>query len=209
MRGRFYNYRNLLFLGFIVVGLIMAGGVIWQASRSKPSPSAFEAIWMRFDGPRVRSADQATVDFSIVQKVLKHYSCNEFEEFFKYYRIMYTSKHRFISSAKRGIQRGRARLSDIDCSTEVLVLGYSEPSLRWARFMGIILLPEKESHQLAHLHDTYRDKITQAERALWKKIAFIEVRVGRYLLLTIWYHDGTRLWLLDFMDAEEVKRGQG
>ncbi|MFN3690013.1 MAG: hypothetical protein ACK4UU_03710, partial [Fimbriimonadales bacterium] len=207
MQERIYKYKNLLFLGLVVVGLIIAGGVIWQTSRSKPSPSALEAVWKRFDGPRVRSTDQAAVDFSVVQKVMKHYSCNEFEEFFKYYRIMYTSNHKLISSAKRGIQRGRARLSDIDCSTEVLVLGYSEPSLRWARFMGIMLLSDKDSYQLARLHDTYGDTITEAERALWEKIAFIEVRVGRYLLLTIWYHDGDRLWLLDFMDAEEVWRG--
>lgn len=209
MRKRLYHYRNLFFLGFIFVGLIMAGNVIWQAGISRSSSSAFEVIWRKIDGPRVKSADQAVVDFGIVHKVMKHYACNEFEEFFNYYRIMYTSNHTWLSFAKHGIQRGRSRLSDIDCSTEVLVLGYSEPSLRWARFMGITLLPEKEAYQLARLHDTYGDKITLEERTLWRKIAFIEVRVGKYLLLTIWYHDEGRLWLLTLMDAEEVKSIHG
>lgn len=205
-----HNYRTLLFVWLMVIGLITLVLIIWQANRSKPPQSAFEVIWARLGEHRVRAVDQATIDFGVVHKVMKHYCCREFEEFFKYHKIMYGLSPKHVSSAKRLIQRGRDHLlPDVDCSTEVRVLGYSNPNLGWARFMGIMLLPDRESYQLARLHDTYGYMITPAERAIWKKVAFIEVSIGNHILITIWYHDGTRFWLLSWQDREEVERDMG
>lgn len=196
------NRRTLLYGGFFVSALVM-GGIVWHAYTSKNCPSAFKDIWSRFDGPRLRPEEQARVEFDFVRTVMHYYACKDFDNFFKYYRISLTESGEL---KRRSIQRARDHsMPDVSCSTEIHVLGYSTPPVSFVRYMGIMLLPDKEAKQLADLVDAGGGTITSAERALWKKAAFIEVQVGNHVLLTMWYRDGSRWWLLSFMDRKEIE----
>lgn len=205
MSKRFHGCKKLFWGILVAMGLIVGGLILWQAINRKPLSSSFESVWMKLDGPRLRATKQAAIDFDTVYKVMKHYACKEFEQFFDYKMSILG----LSDLEKRGIQRGRDRLLDVDCMTGIRVNGYSEPQLRWARFIGITLLPDKEAEQLARLCDIYGDTISPEEEAIWKRVAFIEVLLGKHELLTVWYHDGTRLWLVSFMGREEVERDLG
>lgn len=217
MRKRFHDYAKLFWGIFATMWLIVGGLIFWQINNRRPLSSSFESVWARLGTPRIRAVDQATIDFATVYKVMKHYACREFEKFFEYKMSIpnprphgvQQGRGRLSDIERRALQQGRNKLSDVDCTSAVLVSGYSEPPLRWARFIGITLLPDKEAKQLAHLHDTYGDTISPEEKAIWKRVAFIVVLLGKHTLLTVWYHDGNRWWLVTFMDVEEVKQDLG
>jgi len=202
MRETFAKYKRI-FCGCIIgVGVLVVAGTMWYASRSKSQPSVFEAVWSKSNDLRVGISEQAAVDFTVVQDVMRYYACEDFDKFFEYYLPPRGESAERI--AKHGIQKARKRtMPDVDCSTAVHVLGYSTPPVEFVR-LTIALSPlDTEVKRLVKLVDA--SGVTQEERHLWKKFAFIEVSIGRYTLLTVWYHDNSRLWLINFMDKQEAE----
>jgi len=202
MKKKFIERKSFFFYGcIIVIGLLIATKIMWQPDRSKSQPSAFEAVWAKFSDLRIGATEQAAVDFSVVHNVMYHYACKNLDKFFEFYSPPYSSL-----SGRHAIQKARERtMPDVDCSTEVRVLGYSTPPVRFARFIAISTLPDKEAKQFADIVDAAGGVITSRERHLWKKLAFIEVSIGKHTLLTVWYHDGSDLCLTSFMGKQEVE----
>lgn len=199
-----FGKRRILFYGCaVLIGSVLIAWMVWQYSKDKIQLSAFETVWAKSNDLRIRASEQAVVDFNVVRTVMRYYACRDFDRFFD--NIFFTDA-RLESATRRATLRVRERkMPDVDCSTEIRVLGYSAPPVRFVRLIAMMNLPDEEAKQLANLIDMVEGEIHPREHEIWKKFAFVEVSIGQYILLTVWYYDGSRSWLTTFMERQDAE----